>query len=152
MEFNPQNLYRALVKYFIGLVPLKYVSHFHQTGTWVKGVDGAGRVISLSKLPTIKKLSVPRSVDRPQLIIYLRKDDDKTLPYAVGEFHIFNYIYTYIIPLTDADDRDFCSEDDFKRFWNYFKHYKAMPNWSSINIATDQKVTTHVGINLPGSL
>lgn len=152
MEFNPQNLYRALVKFVIGLVPLKYVSHFYQTGTWVKGVDGAGSVVSLSKLPTIKKLTVPRPVERPQVIIYLRKDDDKTLPYAVGEFHIFNYIYTYIIPLADADDIDFCKEEDFNRFRNYFKHYKALQNWSSINIATDQKVTTHVKINLPGRI
>lgn len=152
MEFNPQNLYRALVKYFIGLVPSRFASHFYHTGTWVKGIDEFGASVSIGKLPTIKRLTVPQPVDRPQVIVYLRKDDDKTLPYAVGEFHIFNYIYTYIIPLTNADDRDFTDESDFNRFWNYFKHYKAMQNWHSIDISADHKVTTHLDIELPGCL
>lgn len=152
MVFNPQNLYRALVKYFVGLVPSEYVSHFYNTGTWVKGVDNSGQPISIEKLPAIKRLSVPQPVDRPQLIIYIRKDDDRTLPYAIGEFHIFTDIFTYIIPLSDADDRDFCAEEDFNRFWDYFKHYKAMQNWTSINISIDEKTTTNVRINLSGEV
>ena len=148
--YNPQNLYRALVKFFIGLLPSEYVSHFFNTGTWVKGFDESGKAVSIKKLPTIKRLSVPQPVDRPQLIIYIRKNDDKSLPFAIGEFHIFTYIFTYIIPLSDADDRDFCAEEDFIRFWNHFKHYKVMQNWLSINISIDEKTTTQVKINLPG--
>lgn len=147
MEYNPQNLYRALVKYFIGLVPQKYVSHFQQTGPWVKGIDEAGSPVSLNQLPTIKQLSISQPVDRPQVIMYIRKDNDKSLPYAVGELHVLNYIFAYIIPLADEDDRDFCKEEDFSRFWNFFKHYNSIPNWSSINIAIDQKVKTVININ-----
>lgn len=150
MEYNPQNLYRALVKYFIGLVPQKYVSHFHKTGSWVKGVDKDGLPVSLNQLPTIRQMSISQPVDRPQVIMYIRKDNDKSLPYAVGELHILNYIFVYIIPLADEDDRDFCGEEDFNRFWNFFKHYSSIPKWSSININIDQKVRTLVNINIGG--
>ncbi len=147
LEYNPQNLYRALVKYFIGLVPKGRVHFFSKTGIWVKGIDNENKSISLEKLPPIKKLVSDKYVEKPQIIMYIRKDEDKSLPFAVGEFHIFNYIFAYIIPLTDGDDRDFCSEDDFSQFWSFFKHYDTLPNWQNIDASFDERIKNIVNIN-----
>lgn len=146
--YNPQNIYRALVKYFLGLLPQKYVSHFEKTGSWVRNKDTDGNPVSLPNLPVIKRLRTDRLVAHPQLVMYIRKDNDKSLPYAVGEFHIFNYIYAYIIPGSDGDDNDFCTKDDFLRFWNYFKHYKVIPHWDSYIFDKDEKRVVPLNIKI----
>lgn len=151
MEYNPQNLYRALVKYFIGLGHKDKAHFFKNTGTWVKGIDKSNKTISIEKLPPIRKLVSDKYVDRPHIIMYIRKDEDKSLPFAVGEFHIFNYIFAFIVPLTDGDDRDFCSKEDFDRFWEFFKHYSTLHGWCNINANVDKRIKTIINIKFgPG--
>lgn len=139
IEFNPQNIYRALSKFFLSLVPLKYKNFFNNTGLWIKSLDDEGNKVSLTNLPIVKKLRVNSLYERPQLIMYIRKDDDLTLPFAVGEFHIFNYIFVFLIPNTDKDNRDFSIQENYNNFWDFFKHYKSMPDWEELSLNNDEK-------------
>lgn len=142
-HYNPQNIYRCLVKYALGVMPQEYVCHFNNVGSWVRGKT------SLKKLPTLKRLTVDHPEIQPHLVLYIRKNDDASMPYAIGEFHVLQYVYVFIIPLSDYDDRDFCKDEDYQHFWNYFTHYKSLNNWMNINIsidtAVDHKITLKFG-------
>lgn len=139
-RYNPQNIYRCLVKYALGVMPQEYVSHFYEVGDWVRNQK------SLAKLPTLKRLTVNSPEIQPYLVLYLRKDDNKELPYAIGEFHVVQYIYVFIIPLSDMDDRDFCEKTDFNRFWDHFTHYNSLNNWLDINISIDKTIDNHLSL------
>lgn len=143
-KYNPQNIYRALVKYAMGVMPQVYVPHFEKVGDWVRNKT------SIPKLPMLRKLTVKYPEIQPHLVLYLRKDENKELPYAVGEFHVLQYVYVFIIPLTDADDRDFCDKDDFERFWSLFTHYNKAGQWQNINISIDQVIEHKININFSG--
>ena len=143
-RYNPQNIYRCLVKYALGVMPQEYVCHFNNVGKWVRGKT------SLAQLPTLKRLTVNYPEIQPHLVLYIRKDDNVSLPYAVGEFHVLQYIYVFIIPLNDSDDRDFCRHEDYEHFWNYFTHYKSFNNWKIIDTSIDKAVEHKVTLKFGG--
>lgn len=143
-RYNPQNIYRCLVKYALGVIPQEYICHFNDVGDWIRNKK------SLPKLPVLKRLMVDNPELQPYLVLYVRKDDNKELPYAVGEFHVLQYIYAFIIPLCDMDDRDFCAKEDFDRFWNHFTHYSSLNNWLNININIDEMVDHRVNMTFGG--
>lgn len=140
-RYNPQNIYRCLVKYALGVMPQEYVCHFDKVGDWVRNRA------SQAKLPTLKKLTVAQPEMQPYIVLYIRKDGNKELPFAVGEFHVLQYIFAFIIPLSDEDDRDFCDKVDYERFWNCFTHYNSMQGWQNINISIDNAVDHHINLN-----
>lgn len=143
-RYNPQNIYRCLVKYALGVMPQQYVCHFYEVGDWIRNKK------SMPQLPVLKRLMVNKPELQPYLVLYVRKDDNRELPYAVGEFHVFQYIYAFIIPLSDMDDRDFCKKADFDRFWNHFIHYNSLNNSLNINISIDKVVDTRINMTFGG--
>ena len=58
-------------------------------------------------------------------MVYLRKTEDKRLPYAVGEFHFAFLIFVFIIPTFD-DENNFLDETAYLYFWKTFKHFYLM--------------------------
>ncbi len=141
LSYNPQNLYRALVKFFIGLVPVEFADNFYHTGSWVRNEYPNTKdsfTFTLTFLPTIKRLKVRNTTEHPYLYMYLRKDNDKSLPYAVGEFHVINYIFVFIVPLTEPDNKNFCNKEDYERFWSFFKHFNSIKGWQDIDLSKDQ--------------
>lgn len=143
-RYNPQNIYRCLVKYALGVMPQEYVCHFDKVGNWVRNQN------SLAKLPTLKKLTLAKHEMQPHIILYIRKGGNKDLPYAVGEFHVLRYIYSFIIPLCDEDDRDFCNQMDYDRFWNLFTHYNSIKDWQSMSVSIDNVIEHQICIKLSG--
>ena len=128
------------MKYALGVMPQEYVEHFNNVGDWVRNQT------TLAKLPTLKKLTVAKHEMQPHIILYIRKDGNKDLPFAVGELHVLRFIYSFIIPLCDEDDRDFCNQVEYDRFWNIFTHYNSMQGWQDINISIDKAVSHLVDI------
>ena len=146
-KYNLQNIYRCLVKYALGVMPQEYVSHFYDVGDWVRNQK------TLKRLPTLKKLTVAHPEIQPYLVLYIRKDDNnKELPFAIGEFHVLQYIYVFIIPLSDMDDRDFCEPADYNRFWSHFTHYNSLNNWANINISVDEAVEHIITMKFGGKM
>ena len=67
-------------------------------------------------------------------MVYLRKNEDCKLPYAVAEFRFTFLTFVYIIPNSSRDATDFTQDDNYKYFWDFFKHYSKVPNWTFINL------------------
>jgi hypothetical protein len=120
-----QNIYRTLVKYALGVIDKKCLEHFSETIEWIKGNT------DFQKLPKVAILtSYDLFLNHPQIMVYLRKTDDGNLPYAVAEFGFTFLRFVYIIPATNKDIIDFITDENYNKFWNFFKHYSSIPNWT----------------------
>ena len=120
-----QNIYRTLTKYALGVIERTELENFTKTIDWVnckKDLDSLPKVAMLT--------SYNLFLDHPQITVYLRKNDNQNLPYAVAEFGFTFLRFAYIIPATNKDSIDFTKETDYKRFWDFFKHYSSVPDWT----------------------
>ena len=118
-----QDMYRCLCKYFISVIDTKILNNFNDTIEWIN------KKSSIKKLPAIAEaISYNHFTKEPLLYVYIRKNDDKRLPYAIGELHFTCRLTVFIIPLSKADEKDFTDNIDFNYFWEKFKHYKSV-NW-----------------------
>jgi hypothetical protein len=119
-----QDIYRTLCKYALSILDSSVLPQFQDTINWINGKT------ALTKLP---KVAILASYDffriHPSLIVYVRKDDNTNLPYAVGEFHYTFLTFVFIIPLTKSDNKDFTDNNDYEHFWNFFKHYSSREDW-----------------------
>ena len=124
-----QNIYRTLVKYALSVIDNKNLENFTETIKWIN------QEISFDNLP---KVAMLKSYDlfsyHPKLVVYLQKEEDLSLPYAVAEFRFTFLTFVFIIPKSSKDKIDFTEEKDFNVFWDFFKHYKSAPNWSFKNM------------------
>lgn len=132
-EAAPQDIYRCLAKYVVGVMPSAYKQHFVNTGVWISGKHN---VIALPKVAILETHSLYR---QPSLIIYIRNKSTKTLPFAVAELRILNRIYSYIIPCCSEDDRDFVKQEDYDTFWNHFRHYTKVSGWKFYNMSDSNR-------------
>jgi len=48
--------------------------------------------------------------------VYIRKNDNTDIPYAIGEFHFTCTITVFVIPFTAKDEKDFTDPDNYKVF------------------------------------
>jgi len=136
-----QNVYRALVKYALGTINKTKIENFTETIEWIncnKDFDNLPEVAILQDYDLF--------LDHPQIMIYLRKNDNLNFPYVVAEFGFTFFRFVYIIPATSKDNIDFTKEEDYKRFWDFFKHYSSVPNWTFTKM--NDKVARKCTMNL----
>ncbi|PRY66294.1 HNH endonuclease [Vreelandella songnenensis] len=136
-----QNIYKTLCKFSLSVIGSEHVSHFCETIRWIKDEKEA------TALP---KIAVLNSYDfftkRPELNLYLRNNNNKKLPYLVGEFRFTFYMYIFIVPFSDKDSRDFLSEEDYEDFLNCFNHVKSKEGFEYIDFS--QNVERELSFNI----
>ena len=143
-----QNIYKTFCKYFISVVPSDELSNFTETIKWIRGET------DFDELPTIAELLSYHSFStQPKLVTYLRKNEDNSLPYAVGEFHFTCRIFVFIIPLASKGSKTFHRKDDFDSFWSTFKHLNLVQGWSFKDYSDSQarKMTLNLNFEKAGS-
>ncbi|HVA99182.1 MAG TPA: hypothetical protein VNG53_09835, partial [Bacteroidia bacterium] len=128
-------------KYFLSVIDSKYLPHFQKTIDWINGN------IMIEKLPLIAEMNSYYSFSvQPKLEYYLRKIDNKKIPYAVGQFYFTCKIFAFIIPFADTDNIDFTVQSDFDVFWKTFKHFDKSKGWTFNNYSNNN--AREFGINL----
>lgn len=97
---NYHDVYRALVKFVIGMLPDEELFFFEDTIRWVNGED------NLQQLPIVKETIYTEPEQHPFINMFFRKNESKQYPYLVAEFHV-NYLeFVYVVPG--------CKQDQFK--------------------------------------
>ena len=100
------------------------LNKFGKTIRWISGD------FFYKKLPKIAVLTSYHGFSKgAELKVYLRKDNDARLPFAVGEFQFTFLKYVFIIPTFDDDEYDFTEKDNYEYFWSFFKFYHHEKNW-----------------------
>lgn len=128
-----QNIYKALVKFALSSLEQIDKIKFSKTIKWLRND------IFEKKLPKIGILADYHFFKKePSIIVYLRKNDNKRLPYAVGEFHFTFLTYVFIIPTFD-DEKTFLDNEDFSFFWKTFKHYDLVKKFKFENFSDSEE-------------
>lgn len=117
------DVYRAMVKFVIGMLPDSELIHFTKTINWIN------KKIEIL-LPNIKETIHKEPVVHPFINMYFRKKSVDSLPYLCANLHILHYEFFFVIPGCELDSQVFPSTimDEF------FKLYENDENWNDIQI------------------
>ena len=135
------NIYRALCKYALSVIPSAELSKFNKTIQWIKGTK------VITKLPEcFLSVAINQENSHPQLMLHIRKNNNKELPYLVVNLHIGSIIIIYIVPGCNRDDRDFTALEDFSLFESTFCHLSM--EWKKENYNSYTKTVNNFAICL----
>lgn len=111
---NFHDVYRALVKYVIGMLPPEQLPFFKETIKWVNGED------IISHLPNIKETVYNEPEPHPFLNLFFRKMESIQYPYLVADFHVNHLEFVYVVPGCQQDKSEFNNDvlDDFLKLKN----------------------------------
>jgi hypothetical protein len=124
-KINKQSFYKALCKFALSTISSKDVSHFDETTKWIR-TDKC-----YEKLPKIATLASYNFFDKhPRMIVYIRKSNNKHLPFCVGEFHFTFLTFVFIVPTFSSCEDAFLDDSEYDVFWNCFKHFKGVKDWT----------------------
>jgi len=146
-EINFMNIYRALVKFVIAVIPNEQIQYFEKTINWLMNIKNNGKKLELP--PIAAKINYQEYHDQPKLIIYTRKNDDDSLPYMYAELHIAIFIYVYIIPYSSKDKLLFVTKEAYDHFWKFNKHYSHFNDWvfNKFDIDISRKTIMNLQMN-----
>lgn len=119
---NPQDVYRAVVKYAIGVMDCTELPHFIETITWVRKMRTATDMPRLCFYLD----NNPKSNEKPCITFFFRKNDDRSLPYCFVELQVSGVVIFGIIPFSYQDDRTFSKEKDWEHFMDVVKIFRQM--------------------------
>ena len=135
-KLNPQDVYRAIVKYAIGVMEEAELSHFQETIEWIRKMKTA---VDLPKLCFFLDNN-PKSDKKPCITVFYRKNGDKTLPYSFVELQVAGVVVFAVIPFCNQDDRTFSDEEDWKHIKDVIKIFEGMPLLKVIKPNEDEEI------------
>ena len=112
--FVPQNVYKAICKYALSLMPHSLTLHYQKTIEWIQSD------IFEHSLPKIKMTSFDREGNEPIMALFLRKTDNKQFPLCVTSLCVANIHLFYILPLSDESESTEQDNILFDSFWRQF--------------------------------
>lgn len=126
-KINPQDVYRTVAKYAIGVMSDTELLHFKDTILWIRGEKSARDLPRLCFFLD----NDPLKDNKPCITVFFRKNDDKTLPYSFVELQVSGVVIFAIIPFCDQDERTFSDKQDWDHTMDVLKIYRKMP-WLKI--------------------
>lgn len=109
-KLTHNNIYKALVKMVIDVLPSYELSHFNQTIDWING-----RLFQDAS-PDYMVSYMSFMFEQPILDIFIRKENT-TGPYCTAMFRTCDMIYLFVVPLVDVDG------GKYKYTQNLHNHY-----------------------------
>lgn len=113
-----ENIYKALCKMVINLIPSKYLQYFSETIEWLK----SGGKFHPGILPSCHSAILPSGIfyAQPELNIYVKKEINGEMPFCFALLKTCDILYRYIIPLASPDKGRFKKDENLVGFWNQF--------------------------------
>ena len=142
-KINKQSFYKALCKFALSTISSKYMPHFSETTNWIRTDK------TYEKLPKIATLASYNFFDKqPRMVVYVRKNNNKHLPFCVGEFHFTFLTFVFIVPTFSSCEDSFCDVEEYDVFWNCFKHFKEVKGWAFEDYSDHQNREVIFNLNL----
>ncbi|MCE0968913.1 HNH endonuclease [Pseudomonas sp. NMI4491_12] len=143
-KLTPAKLYRALCKITLSVLDEKHLIGLEDTVAWIRNDQPS------VALPKVGTNILPVKNDDPQLsvAVFIRKNDDYTLPHIVTEFRFGWFVYVYILPFSRLDKQGFTSDTEFERFWSFFPMYCQTKNWTFEDLHSTKEITIKDSINV----
>lgn len=119
-KLNEQNIYKALVKFAIGIMKPEDLQNLKKTIDWVRSDH------YVKELPKVGILADYRLYsEHPKMVVYVRKNENINMPYALGEFHFTFLTFVFLIPVFEESEKEFTDEQNYNSIWKIFKHFNV---------------------------
>lgn len=142
-EIIAQNVYKTLCKYALSVIDSEHIPAFKETIKWINGE------IVIAKLPKVAILVTNSFFDKhPRLTLYIRKNDNHELPFLVAELNFTALTFSFVVPLSTNDTKDFLDKTDYDNFWKTFKHYNKIKGWSYLDLSNNEKNKLTIKLNI----
>lgn len=112
--FVPQNIYKAICKYALSLMPHSMTLHYQRTIQWIR--DNSFE----SSLPKLKIASFDRKGNEPVMFLLLLETPSELYPLCVANLCVANIHLFYILPFCDESGGVEKDNILFDNFWNQF--------------------------------
>ncbi len=126
------NVYKTLCKYAMSVINKKELQYFKQTIEWITSKN------SPEKLPKIAIFQSPINWGI-NLVIYTRSNNRQDIPYMFCEFNIVCLKIVYIVPLSNANTKDFIG-NEYDIFWKNLKHFQKIKNWQFKDFSLNKQI------------
>lgn len=119
-----ENIYKALCKIAIDLMPSEYVCQFSETIDWI---TSNGRFIP-DNLPSCYIAMLPDGVfyRQPQLHLYVKNDMELDSPFCFALLNIYDVCYRFVVPFSKPDAGKYRTNDSLASFWSTFQTKPAV--------------------------
>lgn len=112
-----EDIYKALVKYVVGLLPGDELPHFGNTIEWLKG-----RLVD-NDLPTIWMGIHDYVFRQPMIDIYINEREMPNTPYCTGVLYTCDVVYMFVVPFVDVDRGRYMKDTELSSHWRLMKRY-----------------------------
>lgn len=112
-----EDIYKALVKYVVGLLPGEELPHFGNTIEWLKG-----RLVD-NDLPTIWMGIHDQVFRQPMIDIYINERGMPSTPYCTGVLYSCDVAYMFVVPFVDVDKGRYMKDEELSGHWRLMKRY-----------------------------
>lgn len=112
-----EDIYKALVKYVVGLLPNDELPHFRNTIEWLKG-----RLVD-NDLPTIWMGIHDHVFRQPVMDIYINEKGMPNTPYCTGLLYTCDVVYMFVVPFVDVDNGRYMKDESLVSHWRMMKRY-----------------------------
>ena len=123
-----ENIYKALVKYVINLLPNNQISCFSNTIEWING-----NIIS-DTLPPMLFGKHDRVLRQPIIDIYINSKGNADTPYCTAIFYSCDIAYMYVIPFCKIDKGNFKTKESIQDHFTFmcrFNYLVKSWNWQN---------------------
>lgn len=142
-DITAQNVYKTLCKYALSVIDSEHIPAYKETIKWINGE------ITIDKLPKVAMLVTNSFFDKhPRLTLYIRKNDNHELPFLVAELNFIALTFSFIVPLSSNDTKDFLDKTDYDNFWKTFKHYSKIKGWRYLDLSDNEKKKLTIKLNI----
>ena len=133
--FIPQNIYKAICKYALSLMPHSATLHYQKTIEWLQG-DSCE-----SDLPSVKIASFDREGNEPIMVIFLRNAPSKEYPFCVASLCVANIHMFYVLPFCDESTGVESDNAQFGTFWERFtKAHADLDSYDDCDLSNAQRI------------
>lgn len=123
-----ENIYKALVKYVINLLPNNQIPYFSNTIEWING-----NIIS-DTLPPMLFGMHDRVLRQPIIDIYINNKGKADTPYCTAIFYLCDIAYMYVIPFCNIDKGNFKTKESIQDHFEFmcrFNYLVKSWNWQN---------------------
>lgn len=123
-----EQMYKALCKMVIDMLPSRELPHFKNTIEWIKSKD-----FMPDTLPSIWLINLPCNVPvfrQPVLDIFLNNQHNiQNTSYCTSVVWIYDIAYIFIVPLVDIDAGQYKYDTNLKSHWDFMKKWLGLCQW-----------------------
>ncbi len=145
------NIYKLFVKYAIAVIPNEHLPQFKRAIYWIRGK------LESKSLPPIYRCDIPTEIDKPEIAVFIRKDEMKDIPFCIVRFAFMSYYYIFAIPFCQPYDEDnyllgkalerylqLCGEQKSIYKVEDYNSSEAISYYTKITIFKDSKLVVHI--------